>query len=346
MTIEYMDNKRKSMYIRVYPFLKEFIENKNVTSIDIRHCRTLPLMENKRDTGGSYIDTYIETWHEFNDDKNVYRLEDVHFQAGHKDDSADDHAFRLYVKDNTIKPILLMLSGPSGVGKGPIVEWLKKLYFPGLLKGENIPELCQVKVRKTKTEKHKGTEDDLGFKDISNDVYELDCRGNKQIIDLHELDNALESHDAVLLESYYSSFYFLKARYENYADFLPVFISPLNKEEIKELIKQNKSLEEYLLDIMPNSLIERSRREGKVLSYSLIKDLEIRAKDSVNEMRFAHNYKKIIPNHYPESHIVWNSQNLIGEPRRVVDTLYQLIKTGKSDLADNGKDYDFGENLK
>lgn len=49
---------------------------------------------------------------------------------------------------------LIVISDPSGVGKGPIIEWVKKLYFPNL---------CQVKVRKTQTERHKGNEDDLGF---------------------------------------------------------------------------------------------------------------------------------------------------------------------------------------
>ena len=30
---------------------------------------------------------------------------------------------------------LVVISGPSGVGKGPIIEWTKKQYFP---------DLCQV----------------------------------------------------------------------------------------------------------------------------------------------------------------------------------------------------------
>ena len=227
---------------------------------------------------------------------------------------------------------LVIVSGPSGVGKGPIVEWMKKMY---------LPDLCQVKVRKTPTPKHKGTENDLNFNNLSKDTYDFDCRGTKQIIDLHELDNALESHDAVLLEAYYKSFDFLKARYENSTDFIPTFISPLSKEEIKELVKQGKTLEDYLLDTMPNSLIERSKREGKVFTHSLIKELGLRAEDSANEMRFAYNYKKIIPNHCPESDARWALQNLIGEPKRVVDALYQIIQTGNSDFADDGSDYNF-----
>lgn len=227
---------------------------------------------------------------------------------------------------------LVMLSGPAGVGKGPIIEWTKKLH---------LPNLSQVKVRKTKTERHRGTEDDLGFDKGNENYHSFDCRGAEQRIYIDELDSALEDNDVVLLETYYKAFDFLKNRYESSVDLVSVFISPLNRREFQELIEQGHGLEDYLPDLMLDSLIRRAERDGKAFSHSLIKELVLRAQDSCTEMRFAHNYRHVIPNHCYESDPRWKLPILIGEPRRVVDSLSEIIQTGDNGYVDNGSDYRF-----
>lgn len=231
---------------------------------------------------------------------------------------------------------LVVVSGPSGVGKGPIIEWVKKLH---------APDLCQVKVRKTKTERHKGTEDDLGLGKGDN-FYQFDCRGAEQRIYLDELDSAIEKHDVVLLETYYKTFDFLKNRYDTSIDFASTFISPLDTEEIRELTEQAERLEDYLPELMLDSLVRRAERDGKAFTRTLNKELEQRAEDSVNEIRFAHNYKIVIPNHCYESDSRWKFPILIGEPRRVVSSLGEIVKTGQSDYISSGKDFDFVETQK
>ena len=227
---------------------------------------------------------------------------------------------------------LVIISGPSGVGKGPIVGWTKKLY---------IPDLCQVKVRKTKTERHKGTEDDLSFEGDSGNYHSFDCRGTEQRIYLDELDSALEKYGAVLLETYYKALDFLKDKYANSVDFASTFVSPLDKREIAELIEQGKRLENYLPDLMLDSLIKRAERDGKAFTKTLVKELELRAEDSVNEMVFAYNYRNVIPNHCHESDSRWRFPILIGEPRKVVSSLNDIVKTGNSNYADKGTEYAF-----
>ena len=93
--IVYMSKFEKSQYIEKYLFLRPFIENENVTSIGIENCVTLPEMRNRFDMGGDYVDTYNESWHEFTEGKNVYRLQDVHFQSKHN----HDYEFKLYIKE-------------------------------------------------------------------------------------------------------------------------------------------------------------------------------------------------------------------------------------------------------
>ncbi len=224
---------------------------------------------------------------------------------------------------------LVMISGPSGVGKGPIIEWAKELY---------TPEVYQVKVRKTKTERHKSSEDDLGFIG-KGEFYQFDCRGVEQRIYLDELDSAIEEQDIVLLEAYYKTFDFLKNRYLS-IDFVSTFISPLTLDEIRELAEQGKRLEDYLPNLMLDSLIKRSERDGKAFTKTLIKELGQRAEDSVDEMGFARNYRQVIHNHCYESDSRWRFPFLIGEPLRVVRTLSEIAEKGNSKYALKGEDYE------
>jgi len=226
---------------------------------------------------------------------------------------------------------LVVISGPSGVGKGPIIEWVKKLY---------LPDLYQVKVRKTKTERHKGNEDDLGFDGNNGKYYQFDCRGVEQRIYLDELDSAIENHGVVLLETYYNTFDFLKNRYDTSIDFASIFISPLDSEEIKEL-QQGTKLKDYLPELMLDSLVRRAERDGKTFTRTLNSELEQRAEDSVNEMIFAHKYRQVIPNHCYESDSRWKFSILIGEPKKVVASIRDIANTGYSSYALNGQDFDF-----
>jgi len=229
---------------------------------------------------------------------------------------------------------LIVISGPSGVGKGPIIEWTKKLY---------VPKLCQVNVRKTKTERHKGNEDDLGFDGNDGRYYQFDCRGVEQRIYLDELDSAIEKYDVVLLEAYYQTLDFLKNRYDASINLASTFISPLDVGEIRELTEQGKSIENYLPELMLDSLVRRAERDGKAFTRTLNRELEQRAEDSVNEMEFAYNYRQVIPNHCYESDSRWKFPILIGEPRRVVISLRDIVNTGNSNYAVNGQDFNFVE---
>jgi len=228
-----------------------------------------------------------------------------------------------------MKNRLVVVSGPSGVGKGPIIEWTKKLYFP---------DLYQVKVRKTKTERHKGTEEDLGFDGKKGNYFQYDCRGVEQRIYLDELDSAIETHDVVLLETYYTTLDFLKDRYESSVDFASTFISPLGADEIGELVGQENLLESYLPELMLDSLVRRADRDGKVFTRALNREFELRAEGAVNEMVAAHKYRQIISNHCYESDSRWKFPVLIGEPRKVVNSLKDIIDTGYSNYASAGQD--------
>ncbi|MFH1827778.1 MAG: hypothetical protein ABH824_00815 [Nanoarchaeota archaeon] len=334
MTVTYLSKEEKRKFYEKYPFLKDVIKNENIISIKEVECDDLPPPQDDYSYLGT--DWYFYHSNDFEDSQNIYRVYDTNFQLDLDNDKpimVSDHEFTIYKKSKNFiqsKKRLVVVSGPSGVGKDPIIKWVKKLY---------VPALCQVKVRKTKTERHKGDESDIGFGGNDGEYYQFDCRGTEQRIYLDELDKAIEEHDTVLLETYYKAFDFLKSRYGNSVDFASTFVSPLNAEEIKELIEQGKRLEDHLPELMLDSIVRRAERDGKAFTHSLVKELEQRAEDSVNEMRFAHNYRYVIPNHCYESDSRWRFAILIGEPRKVVDSLHKIIQTGNSDYAGRENEY-------
>jgi hypothetical protein len=213
---------------------------------------------------------------------------------------------------------LIVLSGPSGVGKGPMVDWMKKIYYPESYKGD-IQAFCQVKVHKTGTPRHTGKESELGLEGISENRYDFDCRGSAQSIDLDELDKAIDCHDAVLIEAYYKAFDFLKDRYESRVDFASTFVSPLPIHEDRSEIP----------DRMLDALVRRALREGKNMTLKLVKDLFKRAKGSIDEMNIAHKYRNIIVNECYETDPRWHFDKLSGEPRKAVDALYKIVSGQK-----------------
>lgn len=241
------------------------------------------------------------------------------------------------------KSRLVVLSGPSGVGKGMMIDWMLKLAYPDFYdkndryRKDKI-DLCIVPVYKVERGAGGNAGQSVYGRSNSKNTYPFNCRGRDQEIDVDELDNAIENHRTTVIEAYYKAFDFLKNRYSASIDFASTFVSPLNADEIKELNEQ-AGLENYLPDLMLDSLVRRAERDGKAFSRALVRELEQRAEDSINEIKIAHNYRQVIPNHCYESDPRWRFPLLIGEPRRVVTSLKDIITNGRSDYSSNGIDF-------
>jgi hypothetical protein len=233
------------------------------------------------------------------------------------------------------RPHLVVLSGPSGVGKGPIVEWLKKLYYPELLEGKDVPELFEMKGRKTKTVRHTGLEDDLGFEGMSGNIYSYLCRGSKHAIDLDVFDKAVKEHDAVIFETYHTNLDFVKDRYRNLAEVVSVFISPLSRSEVDRMSMGRTPPEDYMPDVMLEPLIRRAQDQGKTLDRALIMELLKRAEDSASEMRSSYHYDFVLPNYCYECDSRWKGEemDIAGQPRDLIDSLHEIVMTGTSEYA-------------
>lgn len=243
------------------------------------------------------------------------------------------------------KKRILVVSGPSGVGKGPLIENVKRIW-----EGYGWGKLKQVKVRKTKTERHtKKDESDFGF-DREGDYIEINCRGVEQRLYTGEIDDAIKlgqnfPYERVIIEAYHTALAPLRERYSRYdeeVDLCSVFISPLDFSEIEKLAER---LDDYLPDLMLDALVRRSQKEGKTFTRKLMGELEKRAVDSLDEIKDAHNYDWVIPNHCYECDSRWqmpasdDKPNLIGEPLEVAEALCMLLAYGKDSRAEQGSQY-------
>lgn len=253
--------------------------------------------------------------------------------------------YKRLARSMEMKKRILVISGPSGVGKGPIIDNVKirwEEYGWGKLK--------QVKVRKTKTERQRKGADDIHFDGVG-EYISIDCRGTEQRIYTGEIDDAIRlgersPYERVIIEAYHTALDPLKERYSKYdeLDFYSLFISPLDYSELEDL-KDSGRLEEYLPDLMLDSLVRRSNREGKTFTRKLINELEKRAVDSLEEIKQAHKYDFVIANHCYESDSRWGmpdidgSPNLVGGPFDVVDSICLLLADGKDKRADRGSLY-------
>ena len=325
MTVQYYTKEQKEACCRKYPFLENLIMNVDVEDIFFHERMELP----KKQCGcaqGGYDYHFLKTY-DFEDENNFYRVIDDNLVIDMDSDVnsvlANDHHFDVYFKPKIKQKRLVVVSGPSGVGKGPAIEWMKKMYFPDIHAGKDCKEFCQVQIHKAEIHDKREKE---GLEGLSNDFYEFDCRGAKQRIDFKELDSALENHYVVLLEAYHTTLDRIVERFGNYASIDSVFISPLSDAEMEDIRKEGKTIENYLPDRMFDSLCDRAKLEGRNITIEDSEKLKARALDSVAEMESMRKYRHRIDNGCYESDFRWRMPFLAGEPRRTVESLYRIIK--------------------
>jgi guanylate kinase len=206
---------------------------------------------------------------------------------------------------------MIILSGPSCVGKGPLHTAFKNFYpkqagklkklvlyncrspRPGEIDGEDYHFRSREEIEKLRGEK--------GF-------VVLDVRGDLQAVDLHETERISATGDLFfegnpfvgrkLLESFASK-----------ASILSVFLAPLSKEEINFLQsrKPSLSLEDFLTDVMRRKLLRRTIRQKNILSLKDLENIERRAKSAYTELQEAWTFDHVIPNHDGEDSENWDA---------------------------------------
>ncbi len=227
---------------------------------------------------------------------------------------------------------LVVLSGPSCVGKSPLDRALKKFY-PGLRNA------LQFIVLYNDRDIRPGEADGIDYHFRNRSFIEslkskeryvvIDVRGDLQALDLEELNGKLEQGDVFFEGNPFIGYTLLIHPALQDVKKLSVFMSPLSREEILFLGSSgaNVSLPDLLTDIMQKKLLRRTKKQKSEISLKDLKNIERRASSAYRELKEAHRFQYVIPNHDGEDSENWDAFNYpLGDARKALEAFVSLLK--------------------
>ncbi len=227
---------------------------------------------------------------------------------------------------------LVIVSGPSCVGKSPLYKALGKFYpelhaqFQKLvLFNSRAPRPGEL----DRVDFHFRTRAQVEALRADNRYAVLEARSDLQALDVPELEACL-CRGNVLFEgnAYVGRALQTHPRLES-VNRLSIFISPLSKDEIVYLKapERNLSLQEFLTDVMRRKLLRRTRRQKGELSAPDLQNIETRASNAYRELKEAWHFQYVIPNHDGEDSDNWEAfYYLLGDARKTLETFAALLK--------------------
>lgn len=227
---------------------------------------------------------------------------------------------------------LVILSGPSGVGKTPLLKAVRTLR-PDLAIA--MPVLFSS--RKPRPHEQEGIdyyfrqEDEIGS--LPPDRFIVGrARSVLQAVDLQQVAELFEREALIVIEIYptIGRLFLDHPSVQRWsADFRlrTVFISPVEEEEIQAMQLQMKfeSPQEATAAIMLPKLIRRSQQQGKILTSKEVADLQLRASRAYDEILMGKAYEIRMVNHDGEDSPHWRYTPPIGEAGKTVKQFVQIL---------------------
>ena len=228
------------------------------------------------------------------------------------------------------KSRLIILSGPSCVGKSPLDKALVKFY-PTLRKS------MQPLILYNDRDKRPGEVDGVDYHFRSRKQIEklknkkkfvvMDVRGDLQALDVQQLLNILEEGDVFFEGNPFIGRILLTHSALSDLKRLSIFMSPLSRDEIIFLKSESSiSISSLVIDVMRRKLLRRTRKQKGELSHNDLKNIEVRASSAYNELKEAHNFQYVIPNHDGEDCENWDAFYYpLGDARRALLAFVSLL---------------------
>jgi guanylate kinase len=225
---------------------------------------------------------------------------------------------------------LIILSGPSCVGKGPLHTAFTNFYPEQAAK---LRKLVLYNSRSPRPGEIDGKDyhfrscDEVTALQEKENFAVINVRGDIQAVDLKEAEEAMAAGDLFfegnpfvgrkLLETFASKFAVLS-----------IFLAPLSGEEILFLRSQGRthSFADFLTDVMRRKLLRRTQRQKNILSLKDLENIERRAASAYSELQEAWHFEHLIPNHDGEDSENWNAFYYpVGDARKALLAFADLV---------------------
>lgn len=225
---------------------------------------------------------------------------------------------------------IVIIGGPSCVGKSPLAKALKRFY-PKLTK-----PLKNIVLHNSRAPRP-GEEDGVDYHFRSREQIEklrdddryvvLDVRGDLQALDLRELEKLGRKGDP-FFEGNPAVARTLQT-HEKLKEFkrVSIFVSPLSQAEIVELKgERNVDLPALVTDLMRRKLLRRTQKQKTILSAPDLENVERRANNAFRELKEARHFQYVVPNHDGEDSDNWEAFHYpLGDARRTLQAVAAIL---------------------
>lgn len=229
---------------------------------------------------------------------------------------------------------LVILSGPSCVGKSPLGLALAK-FHPDVW--SRLQQLVLFNSRTPRPGEREGV--DYYFRSRgqieefkSKESYAvLDVRGDLQALDVDGLKSLLERRDGFFEGNPFVGRLLQTHPLLTDVKRLSIFLSPLSKEEISYLKAPERklSLHDFVTDVMRRKLLRRTRRQKGELSLPDLENIDTRARSASRELADAWHFQYVIPNHDGEDSENWDAFYYpIGDARKALTAVVAVLEGG------------------
>ncbi len=236
---------------------------------------------------------------------------------------------------------LVMLSGPSCVGKGPLYHALRKFY-PDV--AARLQQIVLYNSRDPRPGELEGV--DYHFRSRAQ-IEELaqkpgftsaNVRGDLQAIEIAGIEAILAQNK----DAFFEGNPFIPAKLSELKALeaiptLKIFLEPLCREEIVFFNdpQQRTDLEKLLPDIMRRKLLRRTKRQKINPSLKDLENIEQRVASAITELREAWKFDYVIPTHDGEDSEHWDAFYYpVGDARKALLTFVALLQGEKTANAE------------
>jgi guanylate kinase len=227
---------------------------------------------------------------------------------------------------------LVILSGPSCVGKGPLCAALARLHpelFAGLKKVTLYNSRDPRPGETDGVDYHFSTVEQVEAMRAKEGFSVFEVRGDMQALDIGELEKTLSESGAFFEGNPFVGAALLEVDLPPSVERVSAFLSPLSADEIEYLTAPERkvSLPDLLRDIMRSKLLRRTTRHKGLLSLKDLENIERRAASAYEELKFAPRFDWVIPNHDGEDSENWDAFYFpVGDARKALLAFVDILE--------------------